>query len=250
MLKLTKAEFDTIPAALQNRYKLIGEEYILTQEAKPPATKYSEEDFDKLRRGKDRETQAALELREKLKIAEGKLDGIDDDQHRKNKDIDAIDKSWAKKLEDQTETHKKELNGKDSYITKSLVSAPALVLANKISTVPDLMLPIIEKRLVADLSGETPITRIKGLDGELSYMKMADLEKELVDNKEYASIIKGIDSSGGGAGGDKKPNTDGGSAKSLSDMTGNEVIALQKDKPEVYKAQLAEADPFSATRNN
>lgn len=95
--------------------------------------------------------------------------------------------------------HDKETGKYKAFTENALIDGAAQALAAKISTSPALMLPHIKSRLVADVTGETPVTKVLGPDGKPSDMTVEKLGEELVANKDFAAIIIGSKASGGGA---------------------------------------------------
>lgn len=96
--------------------------------------------------------------------------------------------------------HEQEVGKYKNFTEKTLIDGEANKLAARISTAPALLAPIIKARLVADLSGDEPVTKVKGPDGKVSDdFTIEKLSSELVANKEYAAIIVGSKASGGGA---------------------------------------------------
>lgn len=193
--KITKKAFDALDDAIKALYKESGNDYVLDVEADPNA-----ENVDELRRAKEREANDAKELRKKLRDAEAQLEALDNDDARKRGDIEAIEKSWKDKLEKKERELNEQLTTKDTFIKDVLVQDKAENLATKISTVPNVMKRVIQERLHVDMAGDKPLLRVLDLEGKPSALSLADLEKEIVANPEYAPIIIGSKASGGSAG--------------------------------------------------
>lgn len=196
--KLTKAEFEALETSLKTYYKLDGETATLDAE--------DDEDIGALRRAKDRETQAAKEAKENAKKLKADLDDLStrlaelgDVDAKKRGDIETLEKSYKGKMTAMEEAHKVQVGALDSYLKETLVDRAALDLATKLSTAPKLLLPHIKTRLTVDRTGDRPKTVVLDAEGKISALTIEDLEKEVVANKEFASILIGTKASGSGA---------------------------------------------------
>lgn len=199
-----------------------------------------EDPSPELRRGKERVAAENKELKEKLAafdkekddavkaaeeaaLAKARKDGdIDVIEQKFKDDMAALETSWQKKFEDEIAKKDVEIGKLTKFADDTLVQSVAGTIASEISTVPALMKREIAGRLTVDHSGETPVTKVIGDDGKPSALTIDELKKSFVDNKEFASIIKGTNASGGGAPTDKRPGQKGGADPSqgtlLSDM--------------------------------
>lgn len=98
-----------------------------------------------------------------------------------------------------TANHEKEVTKYKAFTEDSLKNGVATAMATKISTTPSLLSKEIAARLVVDMTGDKPVTKVLGLDGKVSDMTVEKLSEEFVANKEYAAIMIGSKASGGGA---------------------------------------------------
>lgn len=85
-----------------------------------------------------------------------------------------------------------------SFTERTLIDNAALALASKISTSPALLVPHIKARLVADMTGDEPVTKILDKDGKASDLTIDKLGEEFVANADYKAIIKASSATGGG----------------------------------------------------
>jgi len=168
-----------------------------------------------LKRAKDRAVQERKEEKKRADEAEAKLADLGDVDAKKRGDIETLEKSWGDKAAKAKEDNDAIIASKDKFISKMLVSNVATAMASEISTSPALILPHIQSRLVADLDGDEPTTKVLGADGKVSALTVADLQKEFVDNKDFAPIIVASKASGGA--GDKGQKTGLGGAPRQSD---------------------------------
>jgi len=219
-LKIKKELYDALPDEVKKLYKENGDEFNLDVEGV--------EDTGALKRAKDREVVEKKEALGKLKAAEDKLAEFNNNNARKEGDIETLEKAWQKKHEEQKGQFDTELSKKDNYIQKMLVDNQASEIASKISTSPSLIMPHIKARLSADLTGENPLTKVLDAEGKVSAMTLEELSKEFVDNKEFAPIIVGNKASGSGASGTKTvttPSSAVGEPKKLSELSPKELAA-------------------------
>lgn len=233
--KIDKAAFDKLSKDLQAEYVEKDGEYVLDLDGG------NDDDNGALRRAKDRAVQERKDAEKRAKDAEAKLAELDDNDARKSGDIEKLEASWKGKLETQKAESEATIKGKDAFISTTLVDSVANAMAAKISTSPALILPHIKARLQADLSGDTPTT--KYLDASGNPTTAEALEKEFVDNKDFASIIVASKAKGGGAPdkgqqrlGGASQNTDDGKPVSLASLSGKELAAELAARKEANEA--------------
>ena len=221
--KIDKAAFDKLSKDLQAEYVEKGGEYSLDVDGA--------DDTGALRRAKDRAIQERKDEKKRADDAEAKLADLDDNSARKTGDIEKLDKSWQGKLDAQTADSDQKIAAKDAFISTTLVDSVAQTMAAKISTSPALILPHIKARLKADLTGDAPVTTFMDAAGNAT---TADaLEKEFVDNKDFATIIIANKSNGGGA-----PNTDKRPGGASQTDTGDKPVMLSGLSGKDLAAQL------------
>lgn len=146
---------------------------------------------------------------------------LDEEKAIKEKDFEAYKKSSDDKikgLEDKFEASTRAIGDKE---VKNL----ALDMAGKLATGSNigLLSNFIEKRLRFSERG----IEVVDSKGDLSSLTIADLQTEFSTNAEYASLLKGRDSSGGGA----KGSAGGGSAEGDSNLFGaSRMAAARKEQ--------------------
>jgi hypothetical protein len=187
--KITKTEFEKLAPHYQSEYNENDGNYILDVTG--------EEDTGALKRAKDREKAARQAAEAKLNDLEGELDALKSDP--KARDVKSLEASWKTK-------HESELALKDTQIAKlsdfakaTLADSVALSFAKEISTSPELLLPHIKARIVADLNGDKPVTKILDKEGKVSAFTLEDFKKEVLDTPAYAAILIGSKAKGGSA---------------------------------------------------
>jgi hypothetical protein len=189
--KLTKDEYEKLAPALKTEYVEDDGGYKLDIDG--------EEDTGALKRAKDREAQKARDEKKRADELQEKLDAVTDGDARKKGDIETLEKSWQKKEGETKKQYDARIAKLEGHIKTSLVDTLASQIAHKISNAPSLILPHIKQRLIADLEGDTPTTKVLDRDGKASAFTIEDLTKEFVANKEFSSIMIGSKATGGGA---------------------------------------------------
>lgn len=224
--KITKEKFEKLSDELKKEYKEKDGDYILDLEG--------EEDTGALKRAKDREKERADEAEAKVKELTKKLESDIDLDARKKGDIETLEKSWAKKVEEAEKTANEKINKLAANLKSTLIDNESGKLAGEISKAPKIMQKLIKERLAVDLDGENPVVKILDASGKPSALTLDELKKEFVDNKDYADIIIASKASGSGTSTQQKPII--GSAENkpviLANMKGAELVAYLKQKKE------------------
>jgi hypothetical protein len=233
--KISKAEFDALSDAMKAFYKLEGADYLLQIEG--------EDDPAELRRARDREKQTAKEEKERADALQAKLDDITNVDARKKGDIDAIENSWKEKLRVKELELTTQLNRLKQQVNQLLVKSSIVKLASDVAgDNADLLMPHLEKRVVVEYDGDVPKLRILDAEGKPSALTIEELEKEIVANKKFASIIIASRASGGADSGNKNGNRsavqDG---KKFSELTEAERIDFHKRDPQGFEAASKKA---------
>lgn len=174
--KINKAAYDKLTPEFQGEY-IAGDndgEYVLDVSDLP-----APEDVGPVKRALEAERNAHKATKAKLSTAEATIAAAPD--------VAAL-----------TAEHEKTTGKLKTFAEKTLVDNAALALATKISTSPSLLLPHIRSRLVADMSGDEPVTKVLGADGKPGDLTIEKLGEEFVANKDFAAIIKASNGSGGG----------------------------------------------------
>lgn len=226
--KINKKTYDELEDSIKALYKEKGDDYILDLEGGD-----NEDAIDELRRAKEREAQEAKDLRKKLKDAETKLAEIGGDDARKRGDIEALEKSWKEKYERREQELLSDIEKRNGFIKQTLKEERAANLAQKISNAPGLMKRVLQDRLTVDMDGDTPALKVLDKDGKPSAATLDDLEKEIVADKEFATIVIGSKASGGGAGTDASQGKSGANPNS-----GNNAVDFSKMTPQEHAEHL------------
>lgn len=174
--KINKAAYDKLSDELKNEY-IVGDndgEYVLDVTDLPQG-----EDVGPVKRALEAERAKNKTLT------------------TKNNELQATIAA-APNIEEVNANHAKEVGKYKSFTEKTLIDNAALALATRISTSPALLLPHIKARLIADMTGDEPVTKVIGADGKPSDMTIDKLGEEFVANADFKTIIKASNGSGGG----------------------------------------------------
>lgn len=246
-MKLTKEQYDALPAAVKALFKKDGDDYV------PAEKSGGDDDAGALKRALEREREERKELAKQLKELKDKQDADDHARNKDKGDIDAINASWQKKLDKAIADKDAVIKAREDSLRQLLVTSKAQELAGELSTAPHLLVPFIERRLAADFSEDgKAATRVLDKDGKLSALSLDELKKEMLADKAYASIMKASNASGGGAsGGSGEGGAFDGKRYRNADGSTNwsKVNEDMKTNPEILKQVKAfNADPANAVQ--
>jgi len=192
------------------------EDHLIPKNKKDLAETHRREAEKKLADALERET----DLLGKLENADGKK-AIEEIRANAQADIEKVRTEYAEKEAAQ----KAESN-------KNLLAAEAGKFVNDKFTTPSLIQDVYANRLSVEEIDGKQVIRVKEADGSASAKSITDLQKEFLDNPEYAGIIKAAQSSGGSA--DKDEAGKGGSAPKQVEFNTKNLKAAT----EAVKAQL------------
>lgn len=222
--KITKEQFDALPDAIKEHYKGDGAGYVLETDTVP-------EDIAPLRNALDRTKE------ELKKLKDEQADRIREAEERAREELRKSGNTTEleRRLTEERETLRREkdadIEKRTQQLSRILVQDRAAALARDLSgDAWQVMLPHVQSRLVADLDSDTPACKVVAADGQPSTLSIEDLKKEFLNNPAFASIIVGVDSSGGGAG--RKPG--GNASKKPEDYSQQERIDLYNSNPAEY----------------
>lgn len=228
--KITKEEFDKLDPVIQAEYKGDGAGYVLDTDAQSDDTtalrnahERTKEELRRLREDQETERQrVARETEERIR-EELRANGNTAELERR---LTAEREQLRTELTEQTERRTRQLS---NVLVKERAESLARELCGDSWVV---ILPHIQSRLVADLDADIPTCKVVAADGQPSTFTIEDLKKEFLNNAAFASIIKGVDSSGGGAG---RTNNGGGATKKPEEYTQQERTDLYNSNPDEYR---------------
>lgn len=231
--KLTKDEFDALDEGKKSLYKENSSragEYVLDVE--------DSSEQAALVRSKAAEKARADAAEARVAELTTENESLTSQLSTSKPDLEKIGNEYKAKEKSLTEKHKGELAAKDKQIAAILIDRTALELATKISTVPELVVDAIKRRLKVGVNeaGE-PVTEVLDAGGLATTQSVEDLGKEFVANPKYGAIMVGSKATGGsaiqGGGGGSATQYKG---KNFSDLTEVERTAWHKEDPAGFKA--------------
>jgi hypothetical protein len=243
--KISKAEWEALSDAQKALYVVDGDGYKMSLA--------DDDDPDALRRARDYEKAEAKAAKAKAKELQEKIDALDATKARSVGDIATLEKSWNDKLAASEKALGDKLKAAQGHISKILLEHASSSIASAITAKPEnaaLILPHITPRLeVVFDSDDNPSLKVKDKDGKLSAMSFTDLQKELVGDPKFGSVVVVSKASGAGGSGGGSNGGNGGAGKptKFADMSEAERTQLYRDDPAEFKRQsdAAKADRFS-----
>lgn len=185
--RISKEAFDSLDDKVKEFYVEKNGSYFLDLEA--------DDGFANLKKEKK-------ELQDKLAAALSQLDDEKEGKMKKDGDIKALEESYKQKLEAQRLKLTKTLESDRKFIGKLILENKATELAGKLfGENAKLGLPHILSRLqheVLNVDGQNEHNlKILDASGKLSALTLDDLEKEIVADSNFKSILKATSASGG-----------------------------------------------------
>ncbi len=227
-LKLDKTTHATLPADIQKEYKADGDGFVLD-------TDVVWEDTTGLKSALEKERKERKDAKERVGVLEASVSELTTEKEKleaRSKPAGDLEKSWEAKLVKATNESKARETALTTQLRTMLVDNVAIQMAGEISTVPDLMVPILQKRLSVEEVDGKYITRVLDSEGKASALSVNELKTEVLANTKYAPILTASKASGGGAGGGSKGGGAGGTEKPFKDMNESERVHLFKtDRP-------------------
>lgn len=159
-------------------------------------------------------------------------------------DVEALKASYTTKAAAQQAAYDAKFSVLQSQVERTLLDSTALRVAAEISTVPELIMPLIRGRLKLDEQDGQLTVAIVDAAGKPSAATLDDLKKEVLQNRQFAPILIGSKAHGGGASGGSGGG--GASTKKLVDMNESERTSFAKDDPAGFRRALAEAKTTAA----
>lgn len=139
-------------------------------------------------------------------------------------DVEALEGSYKRKLSETENQYKERVGKLTSALDKNLRQATAVRMAGELFSDAELGLPYILPRLKVEEDGDDFVVKVLDANGQPSASTLEDLQKEIVQNKKFAPILRGTRASGGGANGGN-----GGGGAPSNDKDFDAVGASPKD---------------------
>ena len=208
---LTADEHKALPADVQKEYKQDGENMTLDL--------VGYEDPTALKSAKDHEKKARKDAEAKVKQLEEQLNALTEERDGMlsgtipKADLEKLKTGYDAKIAKLTKDMTDGISTRDAQLSEMLVTNVATTLAGELFTAPAIGLPHVAKRLKSEFRDGKMVTVVLDANGQATDLTPADLKKEILANKDFASILTASKGSGGGANG----NSGGGGAPKALD---------------------------------
>ncbi len=236
MLKYQLENLDGVEESVKQLYEEKDGKYVLKIEGIPEP-----EDLEGLKRKNQEFMEEAKVAKRKAKELEEQARQKEEENARKNGNIEALEKSWQEKLTKREAELLEQSKALESQVYQLTVGQTASTLANElaVSGCSSVLLPHITGRLqVETVDGQVKV-RVLDAQGKPSAATIDDLKKEFRDNPAFKPLIAASHASGGGANG---ANSGGGAAKKPSEMSLAERAEWEKQNPQAFAQALANGD--------
>lgn len=248
--RITKEQFEELEEVKQGFYVEKDGAYVLQVEDEEDDDKDTAAELERLRLKRKLEEEHRKNAEKERDLLKKQLKDLQDehgkkaeDDHRKAGDIEALDKSWKEKLSRREQELQTEVDKYKGAVRTLLVDSAAKDIATRNSTAPDLLAPVVAGRLTVeyDDNGQASV-RVLDSDGKPSALSLEDLEKEIVGDKRYASVIIAGKGSGGGSRGGQGGG--GAQTKKFSEMSEEELIEWHRKDPVGFRKASAGHSSF------
>ncbi len=232
MLKYQLENLDGVEESVKQLYEEKDGKYVLKIEGIPEP-----EDLEGLKRKNQEFMEEAKVAKRKAKELEEQARQKEEENARKNGNIEALEKSWQEKLTKREAELLEQSKALESQVYQLTVGQTASTLANElaVSGCSSVLLPHITGRLqVETVDGQVKV-RVLDAQGKPSAATIDDLKKEFRDNPAFKPLIAASGASGSGANG---ANPGGGAAKKPSEMTTAERTEWAKTDPDGFNRAL------------
>lgn len=242
-LKAILESLEGVNPDLAKEYKEVEQEgkksYVLDLEG----AYITDEPVDALKRARDYEKKEASTARQKAKDAAMAAEKLQEELDAMRRgaipkgDVEKLELSWKEKLQKIATEKDSEITAARGSLQKLLVDNVAQQIAAKISNAPELILPHVKARLVAELTSDGYVTRVLDREGKASALSIEELQKDITNDKRFAPIIIGSKASGGGAAGATGDGT--GSSASNGARKPDPKFNWNKATPKEIRAEIA-----------
>lgn len=238
-MTIAPSVYDKLPADIQKEYKKSGDDYVLDL--------VGYEDPTALRNARDHEKAEAAQAKKDAAAEKRRADAAEkeaSDLKAAGKSVDdavkAKDAEWQAKYDADLKAEQDKYGALTGSVTKSHKDAIANTLATKLSTAPKLLARDIADRIDVEIDPKTNEIKshILGSDGKRTSWTMADLEKDILKNPEYAPILRGTKATGGGG---APPAPGGGGAPRHTPTPGTPAPSFA-NMPAAELAEIIRAD--------
>jgi|TARA_R110000803_G_scaffold89443_2_gene156675 hypothetical protein len=250
---LTEAEYVSLPTDSKSLYVQSGDGFKLDLvggyliENDPTALLNAKQHEVEKRKAVEAELKAIkdkadLDVKKSKQAAENKVR----EDALKNQDVAALHADLERQIKTMQDSHakeiasqRKEIAHQQELVKQTRMKKVASDIATKISTTPSLLSPLVMQRLDIDSSGNVIA---KDKNGQMNdNFTLGNLEKEFIDNSEFAPIIIGSKASGA-SGSTSSGSPVETSGKKWKDFSSEQLVQLRKENPSGYQDLKATRD--------
>lgn len=203
------------------------------------------EDVTALKNAKEHEKNKRTQAERDLATAQAALNTAQDELNALREgaipkaDADALKASYQKKYETDMAAANAKLEAATAQVNRLVLGTTVDNLAAKLFDKNAVIgKPHIAARLRLEEENGEQVVKVVDKDGRPSALTVADLEKEILQDKIFAGILVGSRALGGGAQGGQGGG--GASSKKLSEMNEAERIQFQKEDPVGFRTAIRE----------
>lgn len=201
-LQFKVESLEGIDESLHPLYKESGEYFVLdvagVDDGDAAGLKRKNEDLlaknSNLQKQFDEQGKALSGLQKRLEDFERKKHGDDGD-------VEALNASWQKKLEQRESDLTSQIEGLQNQITRMTVGQTSQRIAAELAVegAQDLLIPHIAPRLKSEIRNGEAITVVLDGDGKPSALSLDDLKQEIMADPRFSRVIAGSKANGGNA---------------------------------------------------
>lgn len=182
----------------------------------------------------------ATELQTQLEATRTELEGVREGAIPKS-DVDALKRSYQTKYDTDIAAERAKAGTLQTQVDRLVLGTTVDKMALELFGPANQIIgrPHVASRLRLEEENGEQVVKVVDKDGKPSALTLADLQKEMLQDKTFAGILVGSRAAGGGASGGQGGG--GASSKKLSEMSEAERVQYAKDKPEEFRAAVREA---------
>jgi hypothetical protein len=230
--KISKAEYDALSPEMKLLYVAEGADTFVL-----PLADYV--DPGPIERARDRERDAATQLRTDLATANAELVTL---RASTPKDVQTLTRAHNEALTTAKTEAETRVNALRANYESLLISTSANDIATALTATPEnanVIKPHVNARLTVVWDGDVPTVKVKNTDGTVGSALTPDTAKTLqnnfVDNPVFAAIVVKSKASGGGATGQRSETSPGRAGKKFSELTEAQRVELYRESPDEYR---------------
>ena len=177
--KLGSAEFEALNEVLKAEYKKNDTDGMFYLDA---------DDAQELINALKHEREENKNNKEMRELLDKRIKEREEELARKNGDVAALEASWKEKLKNEKDADKAEKDHLKKLASEGVVNNALDPIANKFKA-PTLIKKALKDRITVEFTATGAELRVLDKEGKPSALSIDDLEKEILEDKEYSSIL-------------------------------------------------------------